>query len=74
MEFSMPCALCFKHGKQTNKSVLGPELLQLPFLSPSPSLSLLSDDLQLTNSDCKRPLLSTSRKKKKKKDEGVPFY
>lgn len=30
MEFSMPCALCFKHRKQTNKSVLGPEFLQLP--------------------------------------------
>lgn len=40
MEFSMPCALCFKHGKQTNKSVLGPDLLQLPFLSPSLSLCL----------------------------------
>lgn len=71
MEFSMPCALCFKHGKQTNKSVLGPELLQLPFLSPSPSLSLLSDDLQLTNSDCKRPLLSTSRKNNKKRWGGT---
>lgn len=52
MEFSMPCALCFKHSKQTNKSVLGPEFLQLPPRPPTPhpssrclSLPLLSDDL-----------------------------
>lgn len=52
MEFSMPCALCFKHSKQTNKSILGPELLQLLPTSHPTSLclspSLLSDDLQLT--------------------------
>lgn len=57
MEFSMPCALCFKHSKQTNKSVLGPELLHLAPQLPIPilclSLLLLSVDLQLTDSDCK---------------------
>lgn len=26
MEFSMPCTLCFKPSKQTNKSIMGPEL------------------------------------------------
>lgn len=49
MEFSMPCALCFKHSKQTNtqtnKSTAGPELLQLPSpLHPPPqSLCQMTD-------------------------------
>lgn len=54
MEFSMPCALCFKHCKQTNKSILDPELLQLPPIH-LPPLSCLSPsgDLQLSDSGCK---------------------
>lgn len=39
MEFSMPCALCFKHSKQTNKSILGPQLLH-PLWIPPRSASL----------------------------------
>lgn len=45
MEFSMPCTLCFKHSKQTNKSNAGPELLWLPSpLHPPPhSLCQVTD-------------------------------
>lgn len=45
MEFSMPCALCFKHSKQTNKSVLGPELLQLALPPPKPTTNPPSPQL-----------------------------
>lgn len=46
MRFSTPCRLCFKHSKQTNKSVLDARLLSLSPLFSLSSHFLSSNDLQ----------------------------
>lgn len=53
MEFSMPCALCFKHSKQTNKQKhRGSRVTSAAFPSTPTSPESLSDDRQLIDGGC----------------------
>lgn len=53
MEFSMPCALCFKHSKQTNKQKHhGSRVTSAAFPSTPTSPESLSDDRQLIDGGC----------------------
>lgn len=68
MKFSTPCGLCFKHSKQTNKSVLGNEFFFFflpPLPPPTPLFYLLSNDLRQTDSAYKGHCLTCFKKREK---------